>query len=181
MNESQYYTPVIFCQMLASDWSIGFQPLSFQSLIALLPYWNCELTLWAYRHTPVISCWMLVSDWSIGFRPLSFNCSSHCFHIETVSPPKEPSDMISVPSHSSDFLPNAGETYYIMIMYPTELRRFTHMYDSNPDVSLVIVIYDKHILVGCEQRYAISLPIVFHLIHFPWHLVCLHLDPLCGC
>ena len=34
---------VILHDMLASDWLIGFQPLSLQLLIILLPYWNCEL------------------------------------------------------------------------------------------------------------------------------------------
>ena len=38
------HAPVIFRQMLACDWSLGFQPLSLQPLITLLPYWICELT-----------------------------------------------------------------------------------------------------------------------------------------
>ena len=39
-----HHAPVIFCQILTSDLLIGFWPLSPQLFIALLPYWNCELT-----------------------------------------------------------------------------------------------------------------------------------------
>ncbi len=68
----------------------------------------------AYCRTPAIFHWMLASDLSILSWPLSLQHSSYCFHIGTVNSPKWPSDLISVPSCSSDFPPMPASDWSIL-------------------------------------------------------------------
>ena len=50
--------------------------------------------------------------------------SSHCFHVGTVNSPKRPSDLISVSSCSSDFLPNGG--LWLVDRFLTIVSPMTH-------------------------------------------------------
>ena len=58
----------------------------------------------AYHHTPVILHQMLASNWQIGLHLLSPQPLTYCFCIWTVNSLQWVSQLISVPSCSSDFL-----------------------------------------------------------------------------
>ena len=53
------------------------------------------------------------------------NHTSHCFHTGTVNSPKQPSDLISIPSCSSNLTPNAG--LWLVDTFPTIISATTHI------------------------------------------------------
>ncbi len=100
------YAAVIFHQMLSFDLSIGFWPLSSQTLIILLSYWNCELTKWPSDLSGILVC---LSDflhdlWFINrFRPLSLTTHWIASMLEMVIHLSDFQTWLNILSCSCDF------------------------------------------------------------------------------
>ena len=106
--------------MLASDWPVGFRPLSLQPLVVLLSYWNHELTgnpsdFISIPPAPHLRnfCQGLASDWSCNSQPWSLQplVVACCFHFGTVNSTRRPSELITVLPCSSHFLPGVGHKF----------------------------------------------------------------------
>ena len=131
------HAPVMFCQMLAFDWLLGFWPLFPQSPFTLHSYWNCKLTREALRpdqHT-VMPQWF-----SAKCRPMIcqkvhmhylHSHALYCFHIGSVNSPQWVSQLIIVLTCSSDFLlpetkfhPPCGTLLDVCFSFNTAGRQF---------------------------------------------------------